>query len=92
MESESETNNGAESGSSPSTCSTFAIFGEGRSRVAIPLSRITMVHDEGETTLLKVDIGSGNYETTRLVDMPFDDVISYLSNGAANNRGLKSER
>jgi hypothetical protein len=39
-----------------------------------------MIHDEGDVTLLKLDMGSGNYETIRRIEMPFDEVMGFLAN------------
>jgi len=69
-----------ESPLSATFCSPFFVCGEGKNRVAIHRDRITMIHDEGDVTLLKLDMGSGNYETIRRIEMPFDEVMGFLAN------------
>jgi hypothetical protein len=76
----SKTDSAANGDCRPVPCSPFVVFGEGRDRVAIHRDRITMVHDEVGETLLKLDMGSGNFEPVRRLKMPFAEVMEILAN------------
>jgi len=62
--------------------SPFVVFdcdGKGN-RFAVHRDRVTMVHEEREGTLLKLDMGSGNYETSKKLPIAFDEVMRILAN------------